>query len=317
MAWRGHARGGRLLKRSADEASRRARVVVALLCVYLFWGTSYVAGKIMVTHLPPLLSAGIRYSIAGLLLAVLARWRGASLPATKPEWRHVAVLGVLGIFISHSLQIVALQHVASNQSALLNATPALWIAWLGTLGARGHPLDRSTRVALALGCVGVLLLLAPDSGPSHQGLGWQGVILVASLAWSLATIHQRNHETRLGPMMLAALQMLIGGVLMTVTGLAAGEAAGLHWTLPGMLAVLWLIVFSSCVAFTAYGHLVVSTSPAVVGSYGYVTPAVAAIAGWALLGETLSSTQIAGMLVVLVAIAVLGGYWPRRRISPV
>ncbi len=302
---------------SGDKASRRAGVAVALLCVYLFWGTSFVAGKIMVTHLPPVLSAGIRYSIAGLLLAILARWRGASLPVTNVQWRHVAVLGVLGIFISHSLQIIALRHVASNQSALLNATPALWIAWLGTFGSRGHPLDRHTRVALALGCLGVLLLLAPGSGSSTQGLGWQGVILVASLAWSLATIHQRNHETRLAPMMLAALQMLIGGVLMMAAGLAAGEAAELHWTLPGMLAVLWLIVFSSCVAFTAYGHLIVSTTPAVVGSYGYVTPAVAAIAGWALLGETLSSTQIAGMLVVLAAIAILGGYWPRRRISPV
>ena len=73
MAWQGRARGGQLVKSSADEASRRARVVVALLCVYLFWGTSYVAGKIMVTHLPPVLSAGTRYSIAGLLLAVTRR----------------------------------------------------------------------------------------------------------------------------------------------------------------------------------------------------------------------------------------------------
>lgn len=300
---------------SIDEATRRTHVGLALVSVYLFWGTTYVAGKIMVTHMPAVLGAGIRYAVAGLLLTAIARWRGAAFPESAAEWRHVAVVGVLAVFISHSLQILALRHVASNQSALLNATPALWIAWLGTLGTRGEPLDGPTRAGLVLGCVGVLLLMAPGSGTALQGLGWQVLILVAALTWSLTTIYQRNRNSTLGPMMIGGLQMLVGGVLMVATGLAAGEGTQLHWTLPGALAVLWLIVFSSCVAFTAYGYLIVNTTPAVVGSYGYVTPAVAALAGWALLGETLSLAQLAGMLTVLVAVIIVGGYWRRRPVQ--
>lgn len=299
-----------------EDASRRARIAVALAAVYVFWGTTYVAGKIMIAHLPPLLSAGIRFVIAGSLMAAFARWRGASLPSTPLHWRRIALLGVLSVGISHALQIVALRHVASNQSGLLNATPALWIAWLGTFGARGQPLDGYTRFGLLLGCAGVLLLLGPGGGDWASGLGWQAVILLGALTWSLGTIYQRNTDLGLGPMMLGGLQMLVGGAFMVTAGTVAGEGAALHWTLPGALAMLWLIAFSSCTAFTAYGYLIANTTPAVVGSYGYVTPAVAALAGWALLGETLSAAQLAGMLVVLVAVAMAGGYWPRRSLSP-
>ena len=299
-----------------EDTSRRVRIALALAAVYVFWGTTYVAAKIMVTDLPPLMSAGIRFTIAGLLLAAFARWRGAVLPPTAVHWRRVVLLGVLAVGISHTLQIIALRHVASNQSGLLNATPALWIAWLGTFGTRAQPLDGYTRFGLALGCVGVILLLGPGSGEPLRGLGWQGVILLGALTWSLATIYQRNIETGLGPMMLAGLQMLVGGGVMMTLGAATGELAEFHWTLQAALAMLWLIAFSSCAAFTAYGYLIANTTPAVVGSYGYVTPAVAAIAGWALLGETLSSAQLAGMLVVLVAVAMAGGAWPPRRLNP-
>ncbi len=304
------------MTRAQDDASRRARIALALAAVYVFWGTTYVAAKIMVTDLPPLSSAGFRFTIAGLLLAAFARWRGAVLPRTLVQWRHVVLLGVLAVGTSHALQIIALRHVASNQSGLLNATPALWIAWLGTFGARAQPLDGYTRFGLVLGCIGVLLLIGPGGGDPLLGLGWQGVILLGALTWSLATIYQRNNETGLGPMMLSGLQMLVGGSVMMTLGTAAGELAEFHWTLQAALAMLWLIAFSSCAAFTAYSYLIANTTPTVVGSYGYVTPAVAALAGWALLGETLSWAQLAGMLVVLVAVAMAGGAWPRRALNP-
>jgi drug/metabolite transporter (DMT)-like permease len=302
---------------SSAESARRLRVAIALTLVYVIWGCSYVATKAMVTSMPPLLTSGLRFLIAGALLATFAHWRGAALPHGTAQWRHVVVLGLLGVFLNNAPHVIAMQHVASNQAALLNATPSLWIAWLGTFGHRGHPLDRMTRMGLALGCIGVLFLLAPDGAAAFEGLGWQLLILVACVAWSVATIYQRNGDSTLSPMMLAGMQMLVGGALMSIVGIAQGDAAHMHWAASGLVGFLWLTLLSSCVAFTAYGYLIVSTTPAVVGSYGYVNPVIAALAGWVVLDETLTVPQCAGMLVVLIAVAMVGGYWPRRRVSAV
>jgi drug/metabolite transporter (DMT)-like permease len=298
------------------DSSRRLRVAVALALVYVIWGGSYVATKSLVTDMPPLLTGGIRFMVAGTLITALARWRGAAFPASRTQYGRLVVLALLGVFLNNAPHVVAMQHVASNQAALLNATPALWIAWLGTFGRNGHPLDAPTQSGLALGCVGVVLLLLPHDASALQGLGWQLVILLACLVWSLATVYQRSAGIELGPMMIAGLTMLLGGAMLATAGLLHGDAATMHWTPPAAAGFLWLTLLSSCVAYTAYSYLIASTTPAVVGSYGYVNPVIAALAGWLVLGETLTPLQVAGMLIVLAGVAIASGFWPRRAFSP-
>ena len=297
--------------------SQRSKVTLALAVIYLVWGTSYIATKVMVTDEPPLVAAGLRFTLAGTLLTAFAWWRYGPPVLTRIELRHILAMAFLSVAFSNACHVIAMQHVQSNTAALLNASPALWIAWLGTFGARGKPLTGAQQVGLLVGLAGVLLILSPKGGFEIAGFGWQLLILLGCFAWSIGTYYHRNSGTQNPPLMFVALQMAAGGLgLVTVAALTGGPFDS-AWTPRAMTAFLWLTLMSSCLAYSAYAWLTVHAQPIVVGSYGYVCPAIAALAGWLLLGETLSWVQIAGMGVILFGIALVTGYispLPPRRL---
>lgn len=292
----------------SESQSHRTRVAIALAIIYLVWGSSYIATKVMVTDEPPLLAAGLRFSSAGLLLTAFAWWRGGPPILSRVELRHVLVMAFLAVLFSNACHVIAMQSVQSNTAALLNATPALWIAWLGTFGPRKKPLSGSAQAGLLIGLAGVLLVLSPRGGFHVTGFGWQLLILLGCLGWSIGTYYHRNSGTLNPPLMFVALQMMAGGLGLLVAAAVSGESFALHWTPRALVAFLWLTLMSSCLAYSAYAWLTMHTTPVVVGSYGYVCPAVAALFGWLLLGETLTWIQIAGMAVILFGIALVTGY---------
>ncbi|HEU5468424.1 MAG TPA: EamA family transporter [Steroidobacteraceae bacterium] len=302
----------------SDPNAHRSRLAIALATVYLVWGSSFIATKVLVTDEPPLFAAGLRFSIAGLLLAGFAAWRHGPPVLTRTEVRHVLLMALLAVLISNACHVTAMQTVQSNTAALLNATPALWIAWLGTLGPRKRPLAAAQQLGLFVGLAGLLMILAPKGGFRVAGLGWQLLILLGCLSWSLGTTYHRNAEAANPPLMFVALQMLAGGLGLLALAALARQTFDVDWTPRAVAAFLFLTLASSCLAYSAYAWLTVHAAPAVVGSYGYVCPVVAAFLGWLVLGEKLSWIQIAGMAVILGGIALVTGYWqPLPRPRPV
>ncbi len=296
--------------------AHRAGIVLALAAVYLIRGSSYLATKVLVADEPPLLAAGLRFLLAGLLLGAFAWWRSGPPRLSRTELRHTAVVMACTIVVSNGCNVVALQHVASNVAALLNATPALWIAWLGTFGRRATPLSRQAKLGLAVGFAGTAMILSPGPGGSWSAaLGWQVLILVGCLGWSLGTIYFRNARIENSATIFLALQMLSGGLALILLAAALGEPMAMQWTAESTAAFLWLTLMSSCLAYSAYMYLAVHTTPVVVGTYAYVNPGIAAVLGWLVLGERLEPLQLAGMAVILVAVALVTGYLggPRRR----
>ena len=301
-----------------DASTPRSRLAIALTTVYLVWGSSFIATKVLVTDEPPLFAAGLRFSIAGLLLAGFAAWRHGPPVLTRTEVRHVLLMALLAVLISNACHVTAMQTVQSNTAALLNATPALWIAWLGTLGPRKRPLSAAQQLGLFVGLAGLLMILAPKGGFRVAGLGWQLLILLGCLSWSLGTTYHRNAEAANPPLMFVALQMLAGGLGLLALAALTRQTFDVDWTPRAVAAFLFLTLASSCLAYSAYAWLTVHAAPAVVGSYGYVCPVVAAFLGWLVLGEELSWVQIAGMAVILGGIALVTGYWqPLPRPQPV
>jgi drug/metabolite transporter (DMT)-like permease len=292
-----------------DANASQSRLVTALATVYLVWGTSYIATKVMVTDAPPLLAAGLRFTSAGILLTAFAWWRYGPPNLARTEVLHILVMAFLAVLFSNACHVIAMQYVQSNTAALLNATPALWIAWLGTFGPKRRPLSAAQQAGLLVGLAGVLLILAPKGGFYAAGLGWQLLILLGCLSWSLGTIYHRNSAAANPPLLFVALQMLAGGLGLLAVAPVSGESLAFDWTPRAFAAFLYLTFASSCLAYSAYAWLTVHTTPVIVGSYGYVCPAVAALAGWLLLGETLTWAQIAGMFVILAGIALVTGYW--------
>jgi drug/metabolite transporter (DMT)-like permease len=280
-----------------------ARLVsLAFAAVYLIWGTSFAVTKVMVLSTPPFLAGALRFLLAGSVLLLVTRWRRLPWPAGGREWRHVAVMAFLQVAGSAGLNILAAQHIPSNQAALLNASGSLWIPLLGALGQRGDPISRRVAIGLAIGFLGVALLLWPRDGYALDTLPWQGVVIVACLNWSIGTIYYRRTPVATPMPVVLALAMLGGALVLGAVGLVVGEGSRLTLTTSNVLAIGYLALLNSCLAYTAYVFLMRRTTPARLATYGYVNPAIAAVTGWVVLGEQLSLLQLAGMTVILAAV---------------
>jgi len=295
-------------------ASRSVQVTIAFAIVYLVWGSTYLAIRVGVQLLPPWLFAGSRLLAAGALMLLYAKLRGAQLPASARDWRNVTVTSLLMLLGGNGLVNWSEQWVESNQAALIVATSALWIAWIGTWGAQGERLNRLTVLGLGLGFGGVAVLV--ESGLTlHAAPPLAYVALgLAPLSWAAGSVWARRAPLSCPPFMTAALQMLISGAVMTLIGLALGEQGRWESSPKALFALAYLVVLGSCVAYGAYLWLVHEVSPAQLGTYAYVNPAVAVVLGWWLLDEHLNQTQVLGTVIILAGVLLVT--WASRKPRP-
>lgn len=289
--------------------SARAKIVLAFFTLYVVWGSTYLAIRIGVHELPPALFAAARWLFAAAMFALYARVRGIPWPRGREEWRTLSISGILLIVGGNGLVVWGEQWVPSNLAALIIATTALWIAGLGTLGARGEALAPRALAGLAIGFAGVCLLLWPQAGiGSHERgpariLG-EAAVLIAALMWALGTLYGRRRGIKTPPIMATAMQMAMGGGILFVAGVALGEPARWTWTVTGMSALLYLAVFGS-LGFLAYAWLLHRTTPAKLGTYAYVNPALAVLLGWWLLDEALNARQLLGTAIIIVGVGLV------------
>lgn len=283
---------------------------MAFAVVYLVWGSTYMVASIGVHIMPPVLFGGVRFICAGLLLFIVSLAMGSKFDLDAEEWKRLLIVAVGSVLIPNACTNWAMQYVASNQTAILNATAALWIALFATRGRRAHPLDRRTLIGLVIGFGGTALIVWPRGGARVDHLGWQLLILLIVFIWSATTVYIRNAHSKLDLLPFSAMQMLLGGVMMTALGLGIGEAERWVWSSTGLWAMAYLTVASSCVAYTAFSWLARNTTPAMVGTYSYVNPAIAAVLGWWILDEHLGTNQITGMAIMFAGVALVS--WPQK-----
>ncbi len=293
----------------------RGKVQLAFGVIYLVWGVSYAANRIMALALPPLLAAGVRFMLAGSLLTAVARARGLQLPARRRDWLSVAAAALLGVVLSNGLSVLALQHIASNQAALINSSSAFWIAWLGMYGRRATSVNSRTWVGLAVGFIGVAVLVSAHGFGVGAQVGWQLTVLAATLCWALATAVMRESQTECDPLVFTACYLLMGGALLAATGLADGDAARWNWSAGGLLSIVFLAIFSSTFGFVAYTYLLVHETPSRIGTYAYVNPLIAVLTGWLVLDERLDALQLAGSVIIFAGVILVRNLrlWPRVR----
>lgn len=292
-------------------ASRTVQIALAFAIVYLVWGSTYLAIRVGVQSLPPWLFAGVRFLVAGVLMLAYARLSGARFPTARRDWLTIAGTGLLMLGAGNGLVTWSEQWIESNQAALIVATSALWLAWMGTWGAQGEGLNRLTLMGLGLGFGGVAVLV--ESGLSLQAappLAYVGLSL-APLAWAAGSVWSRRAPVSCPPVMTAALQMLLAGVVMSAAGLALGEADRWAPRREAWLALVYLVLFGSCLAYGAYLWLVHQVPPARLGTYAYVNPAVAVVLGWWLLDERLNTTQVLGTVIILGGVLLVT--WAARK----
>jgi drug/metabolite transporter (DMT)-like permease len=282
--------------------------------VYVVWGSTYLAIRVMVETAPPLLAAGARFGLAGaLLLGALALRRGlAHVRLTRREWAGCAVVGLLLPAGGNGLVTVAERDVPSAFAALIIASTPLWVA-LWRLGARER-VDPVALVGVLVGFAGVALLLLPGERP--EGATTTGLVLcvVAAVSWATGSFASGRLVLPADPFVATGAQMVCGGAALLAAGALAGEEPGLgRLDLDAVLAFAYLLVFGSLVAYTAYVWLLGNAPLGQVATYAYVNPVVAVLLGWAVLDETLGPTTLAGAAVIVGSVALTVGREARRR----
>ncbi|HYM74671.1 MAG TPA: EamA family transporter [Candidatus Dormibacteraeota bacterium] len=283
------------------------KLALAFAAIYLVWGSTYLAIRYAVETIPPLVTAGIRHTIAGGILLAWA-WRRGYRPR-REHWVAGIVLGALFFLVGHGTLHWAEQHVASGLAALLIATEPMFILVLAWASGQ-QKISRISALGLALGVTGVAILTGIEM--SAKGASFIGLlaVLVGSLSWSAGVVISPRLKLPSDAIARTAVPLVCGAVMLLAAAGVTGEFHALHWaaiSVKSILGLAYLILFGSVVAFTAYTWLLQRCPPALVATHTYANPVVAVLLGWLLASEPLT------MRVALASVAILGAILLIRR----
>ncbi len=293
----------------AAAAPTAARMALAFGSIYFIWGSTYLAIRVAIETLPPFLMAAARFLIAGGLLYVWAR-RGAAARPSPAEWRAATIAGGLMLLGGNGGVVWAEQRVASGVTALLVASVPLWMVLVDWLRPSGRRPTASTMLGVLAGLGGVVLLVGPGelAGARRVDPLGAGVLMFASLCWSIGSVYARHGQRPGSAAMTTAMQMLAGGALLLIAGTVAGQWSAVHAatvSLRSLGALAYLIVLGSLVGYSAYVWLLGVTTPARVATYAYVNPVVAMVLGWLMANEPLTARTLLAAGVILSAVVLI------------
>ncbi|MDQ4034929.1 MAG: EamA family transporter [Chloroflexota bacterium] len=294
-----------------------AAVATALLIVYVVWGSTYLGIAVMIETLPPLLAAGVRYATAGLLmlgaLAAHARFRRSSEPAERPtaaHWRSAFIIGSLLLLGGNGGVVLAELFIPSGVAAVLVATMPIWLAVFHALLSRRWP-SGLVIGGLIAGIVGVAILLAPVRGITELNPLGIGLVIGATISWAAGSLYARHAPLPRSPLLGTGLEMLAGGIVLVSAGSLLGEIGRTNveeFSLRSLVALGYLTVFGSIVAFSAYTWLLANVPVSTVGTYAYVNPIVAVALGAVILQEPITArTLIATVIIIGAVVAMVSG----------
>ena len=289
----------------------RLRGALAFLIVYLVWGSTFLAIRYAVETVPPFFTAASRHLVAGSILLAWAWWKGER-PSAQ-AWRMGLILGFLFFLVGHGTLHWAETRVPSGVAALVVAVEPIFVAGMIPLFRIGGPPGAKTYLGLALGAASVAVLFQPDVPTADGIVPGLLAVLLGSLSWAIGVVLSRKlQERRDGQVdtsaMNAALPLLCGAGMLAVGGLALGEQDQFSLSAVSTLSLiglLYLIVFGSLLAFTAYSWLLRHYPPTLVATHTYVNPIVALILGWAVAGERVTSSIVISAALAVAAIALV------------
>jgi drug/metabolite transporter (DMT)-like permease len=289
----------------------RARLLAAFAAVYVIWGSTYLAIRFAVETMPPLLMAGARFTIAGLILLLWSRLVQRAERPSRSDWRTGLVSGALLLVGGNGAVVWAETRVPSGIAALLVAVVPLWMVLLDWWRPGGRRPGAPVFAGLALGLVGLGLLVGPDAlhgdGGAVDTIG--AVVLIAgSLSWAIGSMFTRQAPPATTSINGSGTQMFAGGLCLLIAGTFGGELARLdlaHVAERSVLGLLYLVVFGSLIGFTAYLYLLSHTTAAKAATYAYVNPVVAVLLGWAFAHEPLTMRTVLAAAVILAGVAII------------
>jgi drug/metabolite transporter (DMT)-like permease len=299
--------------------SQRMAFVVAFTAVCLIWGSTYLGVRFAIETLPPLLMAGVRFSLAGVIVFVWARLSERSVPMpTFAQYRAAAIVGALLVACCNGLFTLAMGRVPSSIGALTATSLPIWMVLLDWLRPRGVRPATGVLIGVGMGFAGIIMLVQPWNAFRHSQdtsghIDTIGLVmmLLGTIGWAFGSIYARQVQLPRSPRMNTAVQLLAGGAILLVLALLTGEPARLHIetvSAKSLAAFFYLVFFGSIAAFTAYAWLLRNVSAALASSYTYVNPIVALTLGATLGGEQITTIMIVAMVIIMAAVAIIARY---------
>lgn len=294
----------------------RALAYGAFAVVCIVWGTTYLAIRVAVRSIPPMLLTGARFTVAGLILFAIARLRGEEVPRERRVLVDLLIVGLFMVGIGNLAVVWAEQWVPSGIAALLVATSPFWAVLMERTKKEGERIDARRAFGMLIGFVGVAMLVAPGGAKTafdvHLVTG-AIVLQFASMAWQYGTLRAKYHLHNVPPLMSSSFQMLAGGITVAIVGLTTGELRRLTFTAQGIASLAYLTMFGSVLAYTAYVYAVGKIRVTTLSLYAYINPLVAVILGWLILKEQVTPMSGVAMLIILGGVALV--QTPGRRIE--
>ncbi len=286
----------------------KAKIWMALISVYIVWGSTYLAIRFAVQTIPPFLMAGTRQLTAGLILYLLMRRRGLPRP-TRKQWAATAVVGLFLLLGGNGLVSWAEVRVPSSVTAIIVGSVPLWIVILDAVRPHGIRPMWPTVVGILIGFVGILVLIDPlRLRTSEDSVDMIGALalLVASLCWAIGSIYSREHHSEMPkqPLLGSGMEMLVGGAALLAIGTLSGEWASFELaniSTSSLIGMGYLIFFGSLVGYASYSWLLGVAPTALVSTYAYVNPLVAVIMG------SLIANEEVNFRVILATLLIVGG----------
>ena len=296
------------------QRQEKIKAYSAWASVSFFWGTTYLAIRIGVETLPPALFAGTRFFFAGLIFIAVLRWRGYALPPRK-DWLDLSIVGIALLAIANGTVVWAEQWVASGPTALIVATLPFFIVVIESLMPKGDQLTFKKVFGALLGFGGLAVLLWPDLRGAVNSTYLRAILIlfIAPFAWGAGTVYAKYRKTQTPPLMAAAFQMLVAGMLLTLIGVLAGEVPRFDPNFRGMAALIYLLIFGSIVGYGSFIYALDKLPAAVVSMYAYINPVIAVVLGWLFLNERLDWSVGLSTLIILAGVVLVKLAPTRRR----
>jgi drug/metabolite transporter (DMT)-like permease len=288
----------------------RLSLILAFAAIYIIWGSTYLGIRYAIQTIPPLLMSGVRYFIAGLAVYLISMAGGAPRPAGR-HWKNTAIIGALLLLMGNGGVAMAEKLIPTGIAALIVCSVPIWFALFGWLFfKKGKPVPR-TIAGIALGFIGIMVLVGPGNlMPGGTPINLNGVIIITigTIGWSMGSLFASRAELPSNHLTTTGMQMLCGGLLLMLAGLVKGEYSQFQWaevSRESIIAIVYLIIFGSMVAFSAYSWLVRVSSPSLVSTYAYVNPVIAVFLGWLFLNEAIDRYTIIGSVIIVGALILI------------
>lgn len=299
------------------QSASLVKAYAALASVCFFWGTTYLAIRIGVLSMPPFLFAGVRFLIAGGLVSLYFMLKKTPWPSWQ-EWKHILLISCLFFVIGNSSVVHAEQHISSGLAALICSAIPIWVVLINLLLSKSEKVNSLIIAGLVIGFSGLVMIFYDNLGDLSNPalLVSLAFLLFGNIAWSYGTVYSKRLRWNTPFMYAAGLQMFLAGVVLTLSGIFAGETSAFHPTVSGWVALIYLALIGSIVSYGAYLYALSHLPSTVVSLYAYVNPVVAVLFGYLLLQEKFGFYTLLAMLITIAGVYLVNSGFKEKKDQP-